>query len=165
MFITILPTYVPPSWLFFTTPHRNAILRHYCLVRSYSYGLTFFLGVRVLLYPPFLIKTKMQVDRGQGSVSALGVVKTTVRREGARGLYKVSSSVVAHQGSSGIPPSLDRAQVCEGYGTSIFWYNGLPRGRRNTMRLVACVPIVWKVLTVYAVTEPGTDGNLRKRPV
>lgn len=57
---------------------------------SYSYGITFFMGVRALLYPPFLLKTKIQVARGGASEkSAFQVARATVREEGVRGLYKV----------------------------------------------------------------------------
>ncbi|CAM9468583.1 unnamed protein product, partial [Ectocarpus fasciculatus] len=57
--------------------------------RFYSYGLTFFMGVRALLYPPFLLKTKIQVARGGASErSAFQVARATVREEGVRGLYK-----------------------------------------------------------------------------
>lgn len=56
---------------------------------SYTYGITFFMGVRALLYPPFLLKTKIQVARGASEQSAFQVAKATVREEGVRGLYKV----------------------------------------------------------------------------
>ncbi|CBN75118.1 conserved unknown protein [Ectocarpus siliculosus] len=57
--------------------------------RFYSYGITFFMGVRALLYPPFLLKTKIQVARGGASEkSAFQVARATVREEGVRGLYK-----------------------------------------------------------------------------
>lgn len=61
---------------------------------SYSYGITFFMGVRALLYPPFLLKTKIQVARGGASEkSAFQVARATVREEGVRGLYKVKFCV------------------------------------------------------------------------
>ena len=47
------------------------------------------MGVRALLYPPFLLKTKIQVARGASEKSAFQVAKATVREEGVRGLYKV----------------------------------------------------------------------------
>ncbi|CAM9210750.1 unnamed protein product [Choristocarpus tenellus] len=56
--------------------------------KFYSYGITFFMGVRLLLHPPFLIKTKVQVDRTNSSSSSFQVVRETVRSEGIRGLYK-----------------------------------------------------------------------------
>eukprot|EP00752_Nemacystus_decipiens_P006840 g6142.t1 len=56
--------------------------------RFYTYGVTFFMGVRALLYPPFLLKTKIQVERGASEKSAFQVAKATVREEGVRGLYK-----------------------------------------------------------------------------
>lgn len=57
---------------------------------SYTYGFTLFMGVRALVYPPFVLKTKMQVERGGGaSMSAIRVARETVRMEGIRGLYKV----------------------------------------------------------------------------
>ncbi|CAN0566947.1 unnamed protein product [Laminaria digitata] len=46
------------------------------------------MGVRAFLYPPFLLKTKIQVERGSSGKSAFEVAKTTVRQEGVRGLYK-----------------------------------------------------------------------------
>ncbi|CAM9384822.1 unnamed protein product [Pylaiella littoralis] len=56
--------------------------------RFYTYGITFFMGVRALLYPPFLLKTKIQVARGASEQSSFQVAKATVREEGLRGLYK-----------------------------------------------------------------------------
>ncbi|CAM9506191.1 unnamed protein product, partial [Scytosiphon promiscuus] len=47
------------------------------------------MGVRALLYPPFLLKTKIQVARGaESEQSAFKVARATVREEGIRGLYK-----------------------------------------------------------------------------
>lgn len=51
------------------------------------------MGVRALLYPPFLLKTKIQVARGASEKSAFQVAKATVREEGVRGLYKVCTSI------------------------------------------------------------------------
>ncbi|CAM9967198.1 unnamed protein product [Ascophyllum nodosum] len=54
----------------------------------YGYGLTLFMGVRALLYPPFVVKTRMQVEKGIKGMSAFQVARETVRGEGVRGLYK-----------------------------------------------------------------------------
>lgn len=52
------------------------------------------MGVRALLYPPFLLKTKIQVARGaESEQSAFKVARATVREEGVRGLYKVRVGV------------------------------------------------------------------------
>lgn len=42
-----------------------------------------------MLYPPFLLKTKVQVARGATEQSAIQVARATLREEGIRGLYKV----------------------------------------------------------------------------
>ncbi|CAM9833180.1 unnamed protein product, partial [Discosporangium mesarthrocarpum] len=55
--------------------------------KFYTYGITFFVGVRAMLYPPFLIKTKIQVDKGRSS-NSFSVARDIVRTEGPRGLYK-----------------------------------------------------------------------------
>ena len=47
------------------------------------------MGVRALLYPPFVVKTRMQVEKGIKGMSAFQVARETVRGEGVRGLYKV----------------------------------------------------------------------------
>lgn len=56
---------------------------------SYAYGITFFTGVRALLHPTFVIKTKIQVSRGEGEKGMLGMARSIVRKDGVRGLYKV----------------------------------------------------------------------------
>lgn len=59
------------------------------------------MGVRALLYPPFLLKTKIQVARGASEKSAFQVAKATVREEGVRGLYKVGTGVLSMVGRYG----------------------------------------------------------------
>jgi len=77
LLLSSLPPSLPPSLL--PWPIGN----------SYTYGITFFMGVRALLYPPFLLKTKIQVARGATEQSAIQVARATLRKEGIRGLYKV----------------------------------------------------------------------------
>ncbi len=70
-------------------PLPPSLLPSLLLDNSYTYGITFFMGVRALLYPPFLLKTKIQVARGATEQSAIQVARATIREEGIRGLYKV----------------------------------------------------------------------------
>eukprot|EP00953_Heterococcus_sp_UTEX-ZZ885_P030854 16259-Heterococcus_DN1.PRE.2 len=68
--------------------------------KFYALGMTSFLGLRALLYPTFLIKTRMQTSTGLYT-GTLDAVQKIVRTEGIKGIYRgfwVSSlSIVPRQ--------------------------------------------------------------------
>jgi solute carrier family 25, member 44 len=68
--------------------------------KFYALGMTSFLGLRALLYPTFLIKTRMQTSTGLYT-GTLDAAQKIVRTEGVKGIYRgfwVSSlSIVPRQ--------------------------------------------------------------------
>lgn len=57
--------------------------------KFYVIGPTFFMGMRVLLHPPMLIKTRLQVQRKRSVYNGtFDAFRKVIRHEGFRGLYK-----------------------------------------------------------------------------
>jgi len=134
--------------------------------KFFFYGTTLFFGVRALLYPPALIKTRMQVDSANTYSSTYDAMKKIVRREGFRGLYGgfwVSSANLVFRQVYFATFELVRKEI----GPTSQAYAALgPSYGELTRNLVAgaCAQIVFQTITVPldVVTQRLMVQGLRK---